>query len=81
MSSEQQQFSFEEGLKKLEGIVERLESGDLSLEQSLKLFEEGMDLSQGCRTMLEAAETKVEILVKKGRNRKAEPFKLDETVG
>ena len=81
MPDAQQQLSFEQGLKQLEGIVERLESGDLSLEESLQLFEKGMKLSQGCRAMLEEAETKVEVLMKKGRERKAEPFVVDETRG
>jgi exodeoxyribonuclease VII small subunit len=56
--------SFEDSLKKLEGIVEKLEKGDLSLEQSLKLFEEGVSLSAVCKQELEAAEGKVQMLVK-----------------
>jgi exodeoxyribonuclease VII small subunit len=56
--------SFEESLKKLESIVERLEKGDLALEDSLKLFEEGVTLSAACKQELEAAEGKVQMLVK-----------------
>lgn len=56
--------SFEESLKKLETIVEQLEKGDLSLEESLKLFEEGVSLSTACKQELEAAEGKVEMLIK-----------------
>ena len=78
MPDEKQQPSFEQGLAKLEGIVEQLESGDLSLEESLQLFEKGMKLSHACREQLEAAETKVEILTKKGKERKAEPLELDD---
>lgn len=56
--------SFEESLKKLEAIVEQLEKGDLGLEESLKLFEEGIGLSTVCKQELDAAEGKVEMLVK-----------------
>ena len=56
--------SFEESLKKLETIVEQLEKGDLALEQSLKLFEEGVELSTSCKKELDAAEGKVQMLVK-----------------
>ena len=57
--------SFEESLKKLETIVDQLEKGDLPLEDSLKLFEEGVQLSRECQKHLELAEGKVEILLKK----------------
>ena len=67
--------SFEESLKKLEAIVEQLEKGDLALEDSLKLFEEGVGLSAACKTELEAAEGKVQVLVKqRDGSAKAEPF-------
>jgi exodeoxyribonuclease VII small subunit len=56
--------SFEESLKKLESIVDQLEKGDLALEQSLKLFEEGVELSTSCKKELDAAEGKVQMLVK-----------------
>ena len=56
--------SFEESLKKLESIVEKLEKGDLGLEDSLKLFEEGVGLSTACKQELDAAEGKVEMLIK-----------------
>jgi exodeoxyribonuclease VII small subunit len=56
--------SFEESLKKLETIVEQLEKGDLNLEESLKLFEEGVGLSTACKQELDAAEGKVEMLIK-----------------
>ncbi len=57
--------SFEEQLKGLEAIVARLESGDLSLEDSVQLFEEGMKLSDACKKELEAAEGKIQLLVEK----------------
>ena len=65
---------FEDCLQQLEKIVEQLERGDLPLEQSLKLFEEGVRLSSSCRQELEAAEGKVEILMKQGGKLQAEPF-------
>jgi exodeoxyribonuclease VII small subunit len=67
--------SFEESLKKLETIVEQLEKGDLALEDSLKLFEEGVELSTACKKELDAAEGKVQMLVKQRDGTvKAEPF-------
>jgi len=56
--------NFEESLKRLEGIVGQLEQGDLPLEESLKLFEEGVTLSATCKQELDAAEGKVQMLVK-----------------
>jgi exodeoxyribonuclease VII small subunit len=67
--------SFEESLTKLEEIVAQLERGDLSLEDSVKLFEEGTHLSAECRKQLEEAEGKVETLVKqRDGSMKREPF-------
>ena len=67
--------SFEESLKKLESLVEQLEKGDLSLEDSLKLFEEGVGLSAACKKELDAAEGKVQMLIKqRDGSLKAEPF-------
>ena len=70
--------SFEQGLERLEKIVQELEQADLSLERALELFEEGMKLSAHCRRQLEEAENKVEILLKKAEGKvAAEPFPLD----
>ena len=55
---------FEEALEELENIVERLDKGDLSLDESLSLFEEGIKLSRVCSQRLDEAEKKIEILVK-----------------
>ncbi|MGA3125431.1 MAG: exodeoxyribonuclease VII small subunit [Candidatus Korobacteraceae bacterium] len=65
---------FEESLQRLEGIVKEMERGDLPLEQSLKLFEEGVSLSALCRKELEAAEGRVEILLKDDERLRAEAF-------
>jgi len=71
--------SFEESLKKLESIVDKLERGDLSLEDSLKLFEEGVGLSAACKKELEEAEGKVQILIKqRDGSMKAEPFPAEK---
>jgi len=67
--------NFEESLKKLETIVTQLEEGDLALEDSLKLFEEGVGLSAACKKELDAAEGKVQMLVKqRDGSHKLEPF-------
>jgi exodeoxyribonuclease VII small subunit len=65
---------FEECLQRLEKIVQELEKGEVPLEKSLALFEEGMQLSTSCRKELEEAEGKVEILLKKNGKLQAEPF-------
>ncbi len=62
-------------LKKLEGVVEKLEAGDLPLEESIGLFEEGVRLSQICGRKLEEAERKIEMLVREqDGSLKAVPF-------
>jgi exodeoxyribonuclease VII small subunit len=66
---------FEDALSKLEKIVSKLEGGDMPLEESLKLFEEGIRLSRFCNQKLDEAEKRVEILLKdKEGNLKAQPF-------
>ena len=55
---------FEDSIRKLESIVEQMEKGDLSLEDSLKLFEEGVALSATCKQELDSAEGKVQMLIK-----------------
>ena len=67
----------ESSLEKLEKLVEQLESGDLSLEESLKHFEQGVKLTQECQATLKAAEQKVEILLKKTAD--AEPASFENT--
>jgi exodeoxyribonuclease VII small subunit len=70
--------SFEVCLDELEKVVKELEAGDLPLERSLELFERGMGLSEACRKQLEAAETRVEILVRKEGKLTAEPFRPEK---
>ncbi len=70
--------TFEEQLKALENVVERLERGDLPLEESLKLFEQGVDLSDGCKKELEAAEGRVQVLLQnRNGTRRVEDLDLD----
>lgn len=57
---------FERKLTDLETIVERLEQGDLSLEESVRLFEEGMKLSESCKQELESAEGRIQVLMAEG---------------
>jgi exodeoxyribonuclease VII small subunit len=70
---------FEAALARLEEIVTELEAGELGLEQSLKLFEEGVKLARICNARLEEAERKVEILMKdKNGKMTAKPFEEEE---
>jgi exodeoxyribonuclease VII small subunit len=63
------EVKFEEALEKLEKIVEALESGDLSLDEALKKYQEGIELSRLCSQRLESAKKKIDSLVK---NKKGE---------
>ena len=65
MSKKKNEISFEESLERLENLVNKMESGDATLEQSLVWFEEGMDLLKLCQVQLNNAEQKVQELVKK----------------
>ena len=66
MSAEKKDMSFEDGMKNLEGILQKLEAGDLPLEEAMKLFEEGMKLHNHCKKLLDEAELKIEKIVEKG---------------
>ena len=58
---------FEEQLTALESVVERLERGELTLDESVRLFEEGVKLSEACKKELETAEGRIQVLVERGR--------------
>ena len=78
MGGEVAEQKFEDAFQKLEGIVKKLEEGNLSLEDSLKAFEEGVRLSRFCSKKLDEAEKKVEILLKDSNGRLvAKPFSLE----
>ena len=65
---------FEQALGELEAVVERLEHGELPLEDALRQFERGVELARTCQAALQQAEQKVEILLKKTPEAKPEPF-------
>jgi exodeoxyribonuclease VII small subunit len=71
-------LKFEEAMARLETIVSELEKGDLPLDESLKIFEEGIKLSKTCLKMLDEAERKVEILIQdKDGKKRIRAFTLD----
>jgi exodeoxyribonuclease VII small subunit len=73
--------SFEEQLAQLETVVERLERGELSLDESVRLFEEGVTLSNACKKELEAAEGRIQVLVEpEGKRVRVAELELEEGV-
>ena len=66
-------IDFEKSIVKLEAIVEKLESGDQTLEASLKLFEEGIQLTRRCQQALEQAENKIHVLTQNNKEWLSEP--------
>ena len=68
-SNEQQIRTFEASLEALEQIVRELERGDLSLEKSLELFEQGIRLSRECQERLNQAERRIEVLLRDNQGR------------
>lgn len=71
--------SFEESMSELETIVDDLEQGDLSLEDSMKLFERGLSLSQASQSKLSQAEQKIQILLNKNGEEQLQPFTDNES--
>jgi exodeoxyribonuclease VII small subunit len=69
-------LTFEESLNELDTIVHNLEQGELSLEESMALFERGLSLSQISQSKLQAAEQKVKILLEKNGKQKLSTFEL-----
>ena len=67
--------SFEEQLAELETVVEKLERGDLSLEENVALFERGVNLSDACKTQLESAESRIQVLL---NPRESGPIRTEE---
>ena len=64
---------FEAAIAELEAVVKKLEEGDLALEQSLELYERGVQLSRFCHARLEEAERRIEILTERGELKPAPP--------
>jgi exodeoxyribonuclease VII small subunit len=67
-------YPFEESLAKLESLVEKMEAGDQSLDDSLKTFEEGIQLTRECQHALKQAEQKVNLLIEKNGEVESLPF-------
>lgn len=72
------EISFEKSIAELENIVKTLESGNLSLDEMIKLFEQGMKLSASCNKILDEAESKINILMKKDGEITKQEFALSE---
>jgi exodeoxyribonuclease VII small subunit len=74
VSKEKKAVDFEQQLASLEDLVESLESGELSLEESLKSFEQGIKVARDCQAALKSAEQKVEVLMRQGDDLISQPF-------
>ena len=78
MAEDPQSLDFEQALAELESLVERLERGDLPLEEALSTFERGVELTRRCQNSLKAAQQRVEILLKRNGQPDTEPFAVSE---
>ncbi|WP_347987373.1 exodeoxyribonuclease VII small subunit [Methylomonas sp. AM2-LC] len=74
MSRKKSPSLFEDAMQELEKLVEQMERGDISLEESLKAFERGINLTRTCQQALQEAEQKVQILLEKNGQQTLEPF-------
>ncbi len=72
------EMSFEDAIAELESIVDKLEKGQLSLDESLLLFEEGIKLVRECNDKLKSAQQKVEKLIEENNEMRTEPFEVEE---
>lgn len=72
---------FEKALGELEQLVERLERGDLPLDEALRTFERGVALTRQCQEALKATQARVEILAARGDGTSVEPFEPDDDAG
>jgi exodeoxyribonuclease VII small subunit len=77
MVAKQKKLDYEAAVAELETLVDRLEQGDISLEDSLKLYERGVLLSRDCQEALQAAEQKVQMLVQQSGQAKLVDFDAD----
>lgn len=78
MVKEKKSIDFEQQLASLEAVVESLEAGELSLEESLKSFEQGIAMARDCQAALKKAEQKVEVLMRQGDKLVGKPFEDQE---
>ena len=74
MAKKQNNIDFEKALEELEALVEKMEDGNISLEESLKYFERGIALTRTCQKALTEAEQKVQILLEKNGEQQLQPF-------
>jgi exodeoxyribonuclease VII small subunit len=74
VARKKQGIDFEAALEELEGLVERMEEGEMSLEESLKSYERGIELSRVCQKSLDAAEQRIQILTEKDGTTEMEDF-------
>jgi len=78
VAKRKQTQTFEASLSELETLVNSMESGDLPLDEALKSFERGVELTRQCQLQLKEAEQKVQILTDKRTDAELEPFKSNE---
>ncbi|CAK9887307.1 MULTISPECIES: exodeoxyribonuclease VII small subunit [Pseudomonas] len=78
MARKKASIDFEQSLADLQVLVERLENGELSLEDSLTAFEQGISLTRDCQSALAQAEQKVQVLLERDGELAAEPFDADQ---
>ena len=78
MAEQPDPISFEKALEELERLVERMEEGELSLEESLKTYERGIELSRACQRALDAAEQRIQVLSEQDRDPQTAPLRADE---
>lgn len=78
MARKKTSIDFEQSLADLQALVERLENGELSLEDSLAAFEQGISLTRDCQSALAQAEQKVQVLLERDGELAAEPFDADQ---
>ena len=78
MPKKKKTSDFESDLQELENLVEKMEEGELSLEESLVHFERGIALTRSCQKALTEAEQKIQILLAEDDSQKLQPFSSDE---
>ena len=79
MAKKQNEINFEQSLQELEALVEKMEAGNLSLEESLKYFERGVALTRNCQKALANAEQKIQILLEKNGKEQLHDFEEEKT--
>jgi exodeoxyribonuclease VII small subunit len=78
LSKKRPGLNFEEALSELETLVERMEQGELSLEESLRTFERGVELTRACQQALDEAQQRVEVLTRKDDSIQPQPFRVED---